>query len=171
MKGPNWRIYLLSPFSSKANVNKCLDILDHNEQIGMIGDRRVIVKITEDFSSEYKQKMLCSTKKFLQNKKIKVNPKNEFSFVAGSMFIIGSNIRLSLTPFYLYEFTDSKRRLDNKDETDFAHIMEYAFGWLTTSKQYKNNLTYIIVGFANNKLLNFINKLKNFISLNSKFTI
>jgi lipopolysaccharide biosynthesis protein len=127
LSGNKWRKYLLHPFSSKDNVNKCLECFSKNPKLGMIGDYHLIMK------DECDQKARNTAQQYVEQ--LGFNVKN-FGFIAGTMFICRAELLKPLQKlnfkFESFETADATHR-----SSTLAHALERLFGILILAEGFE----------------------------------
>ena len=142
ISGERWRKYALSMISSKENFNKCLNVFEQNNKIGMVTDYHLMVcKEREDMES-YKNALEILSKLGLKTQKCK--------YVAGTMFMARTHVFKIVSKLNLkiddFEVPDNKHK-----KITLAHVMERLFGCLITAQGYD------ILDIINNKKYNRCN--------------
>lgn len=135
VSGAKWRNYLLSFISSEKKLAKTLDTFNNDPTLGMVASYNIIMPFLNH--GKYNKWVIAECQKLFQILKISPNPKKNFKYVAGTMFIARTEIlkKIKELNFDINSFV----KPDRSSEKDLAHVLEYFFGWLVTSTKVKEN--------------------------------
>ncbi|MBR1544318.1 MAG: hypothetical protein IJ638_00025 [Alphaproteobacteria bacterium] len=145
-----WNNLLIkSLLGSKTVFEKNLMMLNNNKKLGMIGSKYLVNKVTKTYKELFP---------IIPN----INYSGKLKFIAGTMFIVKSNLLKPLKgniKISDFEKTDAKV----KDKT-FAHIVERLLGGVVIAQGYK------IKGFDNSWAMNIIQPIHSIIRFCFDFT-
>lgn len=124
VSGDKWRRYLLSFLQAPETYNKSKSAFENDEELGMIGDFRLICK--KDKSNK---DAVARAMNLLENMGFE---KRQFAYVMGTMFMVRANLLPPLQKININadQFNPSKHRTD--DVLPYAY--ERVFGYLITAQ-------------------------------------
>lgn len=112
-----WRKSLYAFLANKKSFNKCIESFNKYPKLGMITSKNMIHSMKDSIS------VVNYAKKYFPEY---VFGLNDFSFVAGTMFICRTNI---MKPFQKMNLTANLFDIpDKKHTTQLAHVLERSFG-------------------------------------------
>lgn len=127
IRGSRWREYLLS-FMKPQNIERCLEAMEAQPQLGMTGHYRLIFR-----KEPTPYGFPTAVEKLLQRAGL---TQREYRFIAGTMFLCRAAL---LTP--LRELTLREEDFDvpadcKADESSLAHVLERFMGCMITAQGY-----------------------------------
>ncbi len=133
------KILWQSMLATERRLQENLEVLDNNRDYDMLGSQYCLTSSPKDYTNLLPQ--INSELKALG-----VLPKNELSFVAGSMFLVRASV---LKPLLHYSLTDFPYTDGSIKEGTLAHVIERIFGCLAqkiyplTYGSYTLGFTYV----------------------------
>ena len=115
-----------SMLKTRHRVAENLRLLDDNSKIGMLGSCYCYTKSPADYKH-----LLPQINNELQH--LKMSPVNKVEFIAGTMFLVRSNLLKPLKIYTLYDFTPTNGKI--KDGT-LAHVFERLFAAIIIQQGY-----------------------------------
>lgn len=130
--GPNWRKYLLAPFSSARALRRCIRRLKKRPNLGMLAHHLLILNESHDTHMLAAQEAaaLCTEYSIPMDEKKKV-------FVAGTMFLCRAEAFLPIANFARQRNLAFGEVHPRHDAADLAHQLERIFGWSVMGQGYE----------------------------------
>ena len=132
-RGSRWRSLLLSFISLKDNFNKCVECMDKDESIGMVGNKMLLdtIKFKQRFRDPHLKYCIEEAKKMMLKMGIEPIPSDRVYYIGGTMFMCRTSI---MKPLLKLDISAEDFKIVERDnENEPAHVLERVFGWLVTS--------------------------------------